>query len=72
MELPSDLFGERGKGGRFNPGAVPVGTVRIEDGDGLRRGELMGEVVSESGAPGRGRCGSSGAGEKDDLLIVAG
>ena len=45
--------------------------MRIEDGDGLRRGELMGEVVSESGAPGRGGCGSSGAREKDDLLTLA-
>ena len=44
----------------------------IEDGDGLGRGELMGEVVDEGGAPGRGGCGSSGASEKDNVLTVAG
>lgn len=32
----------------------------------------MGELVDESGTPGRGGCGSSGASEKDNALTVAG
>ncbi len=44
----------------------------VKDGDGLGRGEVMGKVVDESGAPGCGGCGGGGAGEKDKGLTVAG
>ena len=43
----------------------------IEDGDGLGLGEVMGEVVYESGAPGYGGSGSGGACKKDKWLTVA-
>ena len=44
----------------------------IEDGDGWGRGEVMGKVLDESGAPGYRGCGGGGASEKYQCLTGAG